>query len=561
MLTRLRSVNPSLLAIMAEGFFSRLSFGFITFALPLFAFQEMGLGLTAVGVLLSFNLIVAIALKPLMGALADRFGLKQSLTTAIGMRSLVSLLLPLAAMPWQLFAVRGLHGVSIALRDPAVNALIAEHSATRTIASTFAWYQTAKSVAGSAGKLLAGVLLTLTAANFTLIFLISFGLSVVPLLVVAAFMRNPDFGVEDEGSAALIEPDAAAAAMAGEGNGQPVGDRAHTRPKIAPFMGLGFLISGTAYMLTNLFPLLAVEYAGLTEAQTGAIYGLSTIVVLSGPGFGWLSDHVSRKLVMSVRSVANVVSSAIYLVAPNLVGMAAGRTLDDLGKAAFRPAWGALMAQVSSFDRRRRARTMGYLSVGEDAGEVAGPILAGFLWSTWGVPALLGVRIALSVVTEVYTIAVTGSFRGDKRRQPRSADSQQSELVRRAIDAYNRRDLEGIRRYVHEDAEAYAFLVLRAETPVGGRNGLARTPLYGPDSVSALLGNDAELGQEIQVESLDLVDGQVLALGHLLQRGRGRHSTRTVEAAWVWKTRGGKISYVGFYLDPEEARRAVGLPR
>jgi hypothetical protein len=37
---------------------------------------------------------------------------------------------------------------------------------------------------------------------------------------------------------------------------------------------------------------------------------------------------------------------------------------------------------------------MGSLSAGEDAGEIAAPILAGFLWSTWGVPALLGVRIA-----------------------------------------------------------------------------------------------------------------------------------------------------------------------
>lgn len=414
MVARLRKVNPSLLAIMAEGFFSRLSFGFITFALPLFAFRELGLGLTGVGFLLSFNLVVAIALKPVMGALADRFGLKQSLTTAIGLRSLVSLLLPLAAVSWQLFAIRGLHGVSIAIRDPAVNALIAEHSAKRTIASTFAWYQTAKSVAGSAGKFLAGVLLTLTAANFTVIFLISFGLSVVPLLVVGAFMRNPHVDVA-EGPGAWTEPAAAAAAASvGEQEAQPQAGERSARPRIAPFMGLGFLISGTAYMLTNLFPLLAVEYGGLTEAQTGAIYGLSTLVVMSGPGFGWLSDNVSHRLVMSLRSVANVVSSLLYLVLPNLAGMAAGRTLDDMGKAAFRPAWGALMAQVSSHDRRRRARTMGYLSVGEDAGEVAGPILAGFLWSTWGVAALLGVRIALSVVTELYTIVVTGS-RSERR--------------------------------------------------------------------------------------------------------------------------------------------------
>jgi hypothetical protein len=49
--------------------------------------------------------------------------------------------------------------------------------------------------------------------------------------------------------------------------------------------------------------------------------------------------------------------------------------------------------------------------------------------------------------------------------------------------------------------------------------------------------------------------------GHLLLRGRGPRAARTVEAAWVWETKGGKISYMGFYLDPGEAMRAVGLPR
>ena len=77
------------------------------------------------------------------------------------------------------------------------------------------------------------------------------------------------------------------------------------------------------------------------------------------------------------------------------------------------------MAQVSGLDRRRRARTFGYLSAGEDAGEAAGPILAGFLWQLWGVPALLGVRIALAVVTEVYTVVLTRSPRtGARAREP-----------------------------------------------------------------------------------------------------------------------------------------------
>jgi MFS family permease len=399
MTRRVGRADPALVAIVVEGFLSRLSFGLISFALPLYAYQRFGLSLTEIGFLLSFNLVVAIALKPVMGSLADRIGMKPSFTGAIALRSVVSLLLAFATFPWQLFAIRGVHGVSISLRDPAAGVLLAEAGGKKAVASAFAWYQTGKSVAGAIGKASAGILLTLTASNYSLLFLIAFVLSALPVFVVVRYVR--------EGPAAAEEPvpDAPPAAT----------------PAVLPFAGLGFLISGTAYMLANLFPIFAVEYAGLSEAQTGVIYLISIAAMLCGPVFGWLSDNVSRRLVLSLRSAANVLSSVVYLVAPNFAGMATGRTVDDLGKAAFRPAWGALMAHIAGFDRRRRARTMGSLSAGEDAGEVAGPILAGVLWSTWGVPVLLGVRIALAVVTELYALALSRSL---ERRTPARATAK-----------------------------------------------------------------------------------------------------------------------------------------
>jgi MFS family permease len=398
-------------AIVAEGFLSRLSFGIVSFALPLYAFSELGLGLSAVGVLISLNLVVALALKPAMGALADRIGLKRSFTAAIGLRSVVSLLLVFAVLPWQLFAIRAVHGVSISLRDPSVYVLIADHGGKKAIASAFAWYQTAKSIAGALGKGAGGVLLGLTASNFSLVFLIAFALSALPLLVVLRYVREPG-----------LDGNAARRAAA---TGLPIASRSPerespeertSRPAVLPFMGFGFLVSSTAYMLANLFPVFAVEYAGLTAGQAGVIYMVAASLTLTGPFFGWLSDNVSRRLVLSVRSAANVASSAIYLAAPSFAGLTAGRALDDMGKAAFRPAWGAMMAEVASFDKRRRARTMGAMSSGEDAGEIVGPIFAGLLWSAFGVPVLLGVRIALAVVTELYSIALTGSLTRPKGR-------------------------------------------------------------------------------------------------------------------------------------------------
>jgi MFS family permease len=409
-------LNRAMVAIVAEGFLSRLSFGLISFGLPLYAFR-LGMSLAEIGFLLSLNMIVAVVLKPGMGWVADRFGLKPSLTAAIVLRSVVGLLLVFARSPWQLFAIRGLHGVSIALRDPSANALIAEVGGKRAVASRFAWYQTAKTVAGNAGRALAGVLLTLTASSFPMVFGAAFLLSVLPLLVVVRYVREG----EPVGVSATSLP------AAGDGDpgdsGPPPSERRPddrpTRGVALPYVAVGFVISATAYMMANLLPILATEHAGLSEAEAGGIYLIGAFLALSGPVWGWLSDHVSRKLVLSVRSVANTLSSVLYLAVPTFAGLAAGRALDETGKAAFRPAWGAMMAEVAGLDRRRRGRVMSQLSAADDAGEVVGPIVAGVLWSAWGLPVLLGARILLALIAEVLTALFTGPLHRRAELPPR----------------------------------------------------------------------------------------------------------------------------------------------
>ena len=397
-----RKVNASLIAIVGEGLLSRLSFGLINFALPLYA-RHLGLSLTKVGILAGLNSAVAVALKPLLGWAADRYGLKRTYLAAIGLRSLVSLSFGFASAPWQLFAIRSAHGLSMSLRDPSANALIAEHGGEKSVASAFAWYQTAKTVAGAVSKAFAGILLAVTAANYPLVFSLAFALSVLPLLMVARFVKE-----ESEATRASGNAESSSIPLAQRTEGGAAASATQGRPKVLPFVGLGFLISSTAEMLNGLFPVLATEYAGLSKAQAGIVYGVSTLAtVFSGPLFGWLSDNVSRRLVLLVRGVANTLSSVLYVVAPSFAGVAVAKTADDMGKAAFRPAWGALMARVSSFDKRNRARTMSWMSMGEDAGGVVAPALAGFFWSTWGITALMGARVLLAIVTELYTIFVT----------------------------------------------------------------------------------------------------------------------------------------------------------
>jgi len=123
-----------------------------------------------------------------------------------------------------------------------------------------------------------------------------------------------------------------------------------------------------------------------------------------------------------VRGVANTLSSILYVVAPTFAGVVIAKTADDMGKAAFRPAWGALMAYISSFDTRNRARTMSWMSMAEDAGGVVGPVLAGLLWSTWGIIALMAVRAVLAIATEMYAVFVTRLAEAGERSSPGAAE-------------------------------------------------------------------------------------------------------------------------------------------
>src|SRR5439155_898946 len=172
----------------------------------------------------------------------------------------------------------------------------------------------------------------------------------LPLFAVARYVeehRDPTVPREHRGSSSAL--------LAGAQNAESSGSAMPGRPRVLPFVGLGFLMASTAEMLNSLFPVLATEYAGLSSAQAGVIYAVSTLgIIFSGPIFGWLSDTVSRRLVLAVRAVANTGSSILYLLFPTFAGIAVAKAADDMGRAAFRPAWGSLMAEVSSFDRGKR---------------------------------------------------------------------------------------------------------------------------------------------------------------------------------------------------------------
>ena len=379
--------HPSLAVILAEAFLARLGFSMVTFALPFYA-KSLGFSLTEIGALIALRIVVSIFFKPVMGMAADKFGVKSVYVGSIAGRCAIALLFVLATQPWALFVVRGLQGLTSAAREPAAALLVVEHADDAQVARSFSWYAAARAVGMALGFPVAGLVLSLTGDDYRVLFLLTAIVSAVACALVWRY------------AAAERPVRSQPAVAAGPADG-------HTRRSASDWLRIApmvLLMAIPANMVDSLFPLIVTERIGLDKAGIGLIYALSMgVVVIAGPLLGWAADTVSRRLVLAVRCVANVVSSLLYLVLPGFWGMTTARLVDDIGRAAFKPAWGSMMGEIArSGDKASRGRRLAYLDTAESIGEAAGPVLAGLLWQHGGIGWLFGVRVALSIVAELH---------------------------------------------------------------------------------------------------------------------------------------------------------------
>jgi MFS family permease len=277
--------------------------------------------------------------------------------------------------------------------------LIAQHGRREKMASAFAAYTTARNLGRAIGYAVAGLLIPLT--GYFAIFVIAFASSSAALVTVLRYVASGREGLERSPAPA---------------RGEPAPGRWARYRGLLGYASFGLTIAVSAEMMRGLFPVIATVYAGLTEAQSGLVMSASMLASLvAGPLFAWASDRFSRKLALSVRGVANTVSSLLYILAPTFAGFFIARAIDETGKAAFNPTWAALLAEAAEADPDRRARIMTFGDSAYTLGEVLGPLLAGALMAAFGVPIMLGVRAALALVSEIQAVLVFRTRRGPAR--------------------------------------------------------------------------------------------------------------------------------------------------
>jgi ketosteroid isomerase-like protein len=124
------------------------------------------------------------------------------------------------------------------------------------------------------------------------------------------------------------------------------------------------------------------------------------------------------------------------------------------------------------------------------------------------------------------------------------------EIVRAAIEAFNRRDGEGFGAFLADDAEI---------VPV--RAALEGTVYRGRDAAARYCAAVEESWENLRWEVEEIRDGGswVLALGRIQGCGRGSGAVIDARGAWLARFRDGLVTNFRTYPDRGEALEAVGL--
>ena len=127
------------------------------------------------------------------------------------------------------------------------------------------------------------------------------------------------------------------------------------------------------------------------------------------------------------------------------------------------------------------------------------------------------------------------------------------EIVHRAIDAFNRRDIRALAELSHEDLE---FVSVLTAVDAGGAS------YHGSGAWASYFAVMNETWEDWHVEDFRLFDAgedRVACVFRLV--GKGKHSGAPVEreVGLAYRIREGKLWRMRSYLDPSEALEAMGL--
>ena len=344
--------------------------------LPLFA-AALGAGSAFLGLIISVSTLTGMCLKPLIGALSDRWGRRGWLLAGTVLFAGMPFLYRFVETSEQLFVLRLLHGLATAIYGPVTLAFVAEQ-ARGDRAEKLGWFGMARSGGYIVGPAAAGWLLTYMepVEVFTVIGLLSC-LAFVPIALLG------------DGGEGTRRPQI------------PLGRQLKEAFKIGVHTSAVWLSGGleavvfmALYAVKAFLPIYALSL-GINVALVGAFFSVQEAAHLAiRPLGGRLGDRLGYRTAIAMGMVCIGLCLLLLTINHDAFTLLVLAALMGAGQALIFPSTVALVA--TRVNELHTGAAMGLIGTLKNTGKVAGPALGGFLvhwldftWMFWAMALLL----------------------------------------------------------------------------------------------------------------------------------------------------------------------------
>lgn len=356
----------AMLMLMISIFLTFTGIGLVVPILPTYM-NELHIGGSVVGMLVAAFSLTQLIVSPLAGRLSDKMGRKKIIVMGLVVFSLSELVFGLAQQPWMLFVARMLGGIGAALIMPAVMAYVADTTSMEERAKGMGLINAAITTGFIIGPGIGG-------------YLAEFGIRVpfFAAAAAAAFIAILTFILLPESRSAAADQDRASARQQNESLAAQL-VRSYREPY---FIGLVivFVLSFGLANYETVFGLFVDHKFGFTPKDIAFVLTFGSIAgaVVQLTAFSWILNRFGENRVISVCLLASGVFILLTLFVQGYFAIMAVTFIVFLAMDILRPAVGTQLSKMAG--ETQQGFVMGMNSAYTSLGNIAGPIIAGFLF-------------------------------------------------------------------------------------------------------------------------------------------------------------------------------------
>ena len=329
--------------------------------LALYLYQERGLPMTLVGMVILIAGLCSAATQVVGGGLSDRFGRRPLLLGAAGIRVLLysgmAVLIGISAPIWAIVAAYIAQQSVGMMVHPATSAMVADLSPKDRLTETYGLLRVGRNLGWAAGPAVGGYLVTFL--SYAWLFGVAALIGALAFCVVLLFLRESFPGVTEQVNLRSMF------SVASD----------HT---FLMFTGLSLLVFLAMGQLISTLSVFTVDRIGFTTAQYGLLLTMNGLIVIL------FQYPVARGVNRLAKSSGLILGSLLYGLGYLSLGWVgsfgwalAAIVIITTGEIIFSPTALAVVSELSPQDRR--GRYMGFFGLSEILGISVGSLVGGVL--------------------------------------------------------------------------------------------------------------------------------------------------------------------------------------